>query len=154
MTHNAEARPQASIPRAGSDGLDRTRSECNAPADILDRVEYGSPEWHSLPVTDRRRGDAVRYAAECWRALNNSPHVAELLGDWVEWHRRRALRGISNDVAASADWRKEAAVPTYAELERRRAVSTRPELTPAEIRTHTDASWARVEGWINARRSA
>jgi hypothetical protein len=77
-----------------------------------------------------------------------------MIADWVEWHRRRARRGISNDVAASADWRKEAAVPTYAELERRRAVSTRPELTPGEIRAQTDASWARVEAWIAAKKAA
>lgn len=149
----SEIATQPSQRRAASRDLP-SGAKRGSPLEVLERIEFGSPEWHSLPVTDRRRGDAVRYAAECWRALNASPHVAELIADWVEWHRRRGLRAISNGVAASADWRQLSTVPTYAELERRRAVSLDPELSPAEIRATTDASWARVEAWIAARRSA
>lgn len=57
-------------------------------------------------------------------------------------------------MSAADDWRALAAAPTYAELERRRAVATRPALTPPQIRTQAAASWARVEAWIATREAA
>ncbi|MEU4517835.1 hypothetical protein AB0F52_03840 [Amycolatopsis sp. NPDC024027] len=92
--------------------------------------------------------------AATWRHLNTSPHVAELLAEWVEWDRRRTLRETSHAVSAAADWRALAAAPTYAELERRRAVATRPALTPHQIRAQAAASWARIEDWIAIREAA
>jgi hypothetical protein len=52
------------------------------------------------------------------------------------------------------EYRALAAAPTYAELERRRAVTTRPALTPHQIRAQAAASWARVEQWIATREAA
>lgn len=97
--------------------------------------------------------DLVTDAAH-WRLLQTSPHVAELCAEWIEWNRRRTLRETSNAVSATADWRTLAGAPTYAELERRRAITTRPTLTPEQIREQTDASWARVEAWIARRKEA
>ena len=57
-------------------------------------------------------------------------------------------------MSAAADWRAVAGGPTYAELERHRAVATRPALTPHQIRAQAAASWARVEGWIATREVA
>ncbi|OXM69342.1 hypothetical protein [Amycolatopsis vastitatis] len=86
-----------------------------------------------------------------WRLFATSPHVAELL---AEWDRRRATRDTSNAVAAAADWRAIASAPTYAELAARRAVATTDPLTPDQIRARTSESWARVQDWITARRTA
>lgn len=55
--------------------------------------------------------------AGAWRLLNRSPHVAELLAEFIEWDRRRIERETHEDVrTAPVEW----LVPTYAELERRR----------------------------------
>ncbi len=92
--------------------------------------------------------------AGAWRLLTTSPHVAELLAEWVEWDRRRTTRETSHAVCASANWQAVAAAPTYAELERRRAVVITEPLTPPEIRARAAASWAAVEDWITDRRAA
>lgn len=96
----------------------------------------------TIPFADYR---ALVADAAAWRHLNTSPHVAELLAEWVEWDRLRTLRATSNAVSAAADWRAVANAPTYAELARRRATYTRPALTPQQIRATAAASWARVE---------
>lgn len=106
---------------------------------------YGSPEFRALPPGDRRRAEAIIHAAECWRLLCASPHVAELLAEWVEWDRRRQERESSHAISAAEDWRKEATVPTYTELERRRNSYTTEPLTPAQIRARAHASWAALE---------
>ncbi|MFG1644909.1 hypothetical protein ACGFMK_31895 [Amycolatopsis sp. NPDC049252] len=105
----------------------------------------------TIPFTEYR---SLTLDAAAWRLLNTSPHVVELLAEWIEWDRRRTLRETSHAVSAAADWRALAAAPTYAELERRRAVATRPALTPHQIRTQAAASWARVNAWIATREAA
>ncbi|WP_326566916.1 hypothetical protein VSH64_34410 [Amycolatopsis rhabdoformis] len=92
--------------------------------------------------------------AAAWRLLSSSPHLAELLAEWVEWERRRTARETSNAVSGASDWHANAATPTYAELARRRAVATRPSLTPQQIRAQATASWARVDAWIATRQDA
>lgn len=64
-----------------------------------------------------------------WRLLRESPHVAELLGEWTEWDRRRQLRESSHDIAATprAPWHSL----TYAAIERRRDERTIPEWAKA-----------------------
>lgn len=66
------------------------------------------------------------HAAACWRLLTASPHVAELLAEWDEWARRRDLSDSTAAISAALDWRAVATAPTYAELERRRAVPVVP----------------------------
>ncbi|WP_328645302.1 hypothetical protein OHS58_34960 [Amycolatopsis sp. NBC_00348] len=105
----------------------------------------------TIPFAEYR---ALTLDAAAWRLLNTSPHIVELLAEWVEWDRRRTLRETSNAVSAAADWRALAGAPTYAELERRRAAVTRPALTPHQIRAQAAASWARVEAWIATREAA
>jgi hypothetical protein len=92
--------------------------------------------------------------ADAWRLLNSSPHVTELLAEWVEWDRRATLRATSNAVSGAANWRLIAGAPSYAELARRRAVHTTEPLTPDQIRARATASWARVEHWIATRTAA
>ena len=101
----------------------------------------------TIPFSDYR--DLIADAA-AWRRLNTSPHVAELLAEWVEWDRRRTARQTSHAVCAAGNWRANAATPSYVELARRRAVFTRPALTPQQIRARAAASWARVDSWITA----
>ena len=105
----------------------------------------------TIPFTEYR---SLTLDAAAWRLLATSPHVAELLAEWIEWDRRRTLRETSNAVSAAADWRALAVAPTYAELERRRAVATRPALTPRQICAQAAASWARVDAWITTREAA
>ncbi|QRP47989.1 hypothetical protein [Amycolatopsis sp. FDAARGOS 1241] len=96
--------------------------------------------------------DLLVLDAGAWRLLNESPHVAELLAEWVEWAYRADVRESSNAIAEL--FRGSGYGVSYTELARRRAVSTRPALTPEEIRAQTDESWARVEEWITKRRAA
>ncbi|WP_410640681.1 hypothetical protein [Amycolatopsis sp. lyj-346] len=109
------------------------------------------PAFVSVPWLEYR---ALVADAGHWRLLNTSPHVAELLAEWVEWDRRRTARETSNAVAAAADWRALAAAPTYAELAARRAVATTDPLSPDQIRARAAASWGQIEEWITARRPA
>jgi hypothetical protein len=110
-----------------------------------------TPDEVTIPWGEYR---ALALDAAAWRHLNTSPHVAELLAEWVEWDRRRTLRETSNAVSAADNWRAIAGTPTDAVLARRRATSTRPALTPEQIRAQTAASWAAVEAYIRRRRNA
>ncbi|MEU4247779.1 hypothetical protein AB0F15_10240 [Amycolatopsis sp. NPDC026612] len=112
------------------------------------------PEPPAAVAVPFREYRALVLDAAAWRHLNTSPHVAELLAEWVEWDRRRTTRETSNAVSAAGDWRAIAAAPTYDELARRRAVATRPALTPHQIRAQAAASWARVDAWIASREAA
>lgn len=93
------------------------------------RVEYGSPEFDALPAGDPRRRAAVLHAADCWARLRSSPHVAELLGEWVDWENRRAARQASHEISVigartqvgDPNGPRTWAHPTYGEIERRRA---------------------------------
>jgi hypothetical protein len=69
----------------------------------------------------RAEYDLLVLDAGSWRLLNTSPHVAEILDEWIEWDQRRTLRETSNAISAATDWRRESTIPTYRELERRRA---------------------------------
>ncbi|WP_125794252.1 hypothetical protein [Amycolatopsis sp. WAC 01376] len=104
-----------------------------------------------VPVREYR---ALVADAGAWRLLNSSPHVAELLAEWIEWDRRATARATSNAISGAADWRAIAGGPTYAELARRRTVHTTEPLTPDQIRARATASWARVENWIATRTAA
>lgn len=105
----------------------------------------------SVPSLEYR---ALVADAGAWRLLTASPHVAELLAEWIEWDRRATVREVSHAFSGGADWQTWAAAPTYAELARRRAVHTTEPLTPAQIRARATASWARVEDWITTRTAA
>lgn len=91
---------------------------------------YGSPAWRMLPDGDpRREVAAVLHDAACWRRLCESPYLAEILAEWVEWDTRRRYREASWAVSEGA--REMAARGwtwlSYAELEkRRRLTSTLP----------------------------
>ncbi|MEV8615894.1 hypothetical protein AB0383_49780 [Amycolatopsis sp. NPDC051373] len=95
-----------------------------------------------IPLADYKTllRDACRF-----RQLASSPHVAELVDELEEWQRRRTLREASNAISAAADWRREATVPTFAELEKRRAHSDRPAQTPAQIKASCAWSWRAFE---------
>lgn len=84
--------------------------------------EYRSAEYNELPAGHPLRSASMRFAADCWAEVTSSPHIAELLAEWVEWVRRRDAAGDSQAISAVADWRAMAAAPTYAEMERRRSV--------------------------------
>lgn len=86
--------------------------------------------------------------AAAWRLLNESPHVAEILAEWIEWAYRVDQRDISNAFSTGNDWTTSGSYVTYDELARRRATYTTPPLTPAQIRARAAESWARVEQWI------
>ncbi|MEU3622937.1 hypothetical protein BS329_39930 [Amycolatopsis coloradensis] len=88
----------------------------------------GQPPAEDLRTVTLSRAEfqALAHDAESWRTLNSSPHVAELLAEWGEWSRRTAMRQASGAVCAALDWRAFARVPTYAELERRRAEPVTP----------------------------
>ncbi|MEV5720642.1 hypothetical protein AB0L41_42825 [Amycolatopsis mediterranei] len=111
----------------------------------------GVPERVTIPFLEYR---ALVADAGAWRLLATSPHVAELLAEWVEWDRRRTARETSHAVSAAADWRAVAGAPTYAELAARRAVATTDPLTPDQIRDRAAASWAAIEDRITRRRTA
>ncbi|MFC9251215.1 hypothetical protein [Amycolatopsis thailandensis] len=81
---------------------------------------------HDSVTLSRAEFQALAHDAESWRMLNRSPHIAELLAEWGEWTKRAAMRQASGAVCAALDWRAFARVPTYAELERRRAEPVTP----------------------------
>jgi hypothetical protein len=107
--------------------------------------EYGSPEWKALPRDHPQRREAVVFAADAWRLLNVSPHIADLLLEFTEWLRRKSAREASWAISAAADWRALSGVPSFAELELRRSVFVGRALSPREIRTRAAESWAAVE---------
>lgn len=108
-----------------------------------DRLAAGSDVSLSDPADNLEQ---LRLDAAKWRALAACPHVAELIADWLEWHRRGECRASSNAISAACDWRKRSGVPTYAELARRRRTYRSPPLTPAQIRARAARSWAVIDG--------
>ncbi|WAL64462.1 hypothetical protein ORV05_26320 [Amycolatopsis cynarae] len=81
--------------------------------------------------------------------LCSSPHVADLLmmlvGEYLGWLDRAEFRETSSAISAAIDWRHEASVPSYRELERRRNAYSTPARTPEQIKAAADYSWRRVE---------
>lgn len=104
---------------------------------------YGSDEWRALPADDPRRRASLVHAASCWRLLTLSPHIDDLLAEWVEWTHRSDLRETSTAISALSVGL--AGAPSYAELDRRRAAPTTEPLTPEQIRSRAAASWAQFE---------
>lgn len=84
--------------------------------------------------------------AESWRALMRSPHVRELLAEWIEWRRRSDLRESSHAISQAVDWRAIANAPSYAELQRRRNSYAHEPLSPPEIGRWAAESWQNIEG--------
>lgn len=130
------------------------RTEKSRP--LVDQTREAAKEHQKLPaiVADalgetvtltRSEYDALAFDAACWRTLDRSPHVADLLAEWVESVRRAELSESTAAMAALVDWRKVANSPTYAELRRRRNTYDRPALTPEQIRQRAQASLAAFE---------
>ncbi|OXM73076.1 MULTISPECIES: hypothetical protein [Amycolatopsis] len=98
------------------------------------------------PVTiPRAEYQLLLLDAGAWRLLNTSPHVAEILSEWIEWAHRKDMSESTAEMARMVDWRREASVPTYAVLRERRSHYERAPRTPEQIRAETAWSWARVE---------
>lgn len=89
-----------------------------------------------------------------WRKLDSSPHIAELIQEYFRWLDRAEFRDISSSISAAHDWRAESSIPTFAELERRRAHYDKPAQTAQQIRARVRWSWARVERAIKPGRAA
>lgn len=79
------------------------------------------PETVTIPRTEYQR---LLHAAMFAETLDSSPHVAELIAEYLDWNERRILGETSHAISAGLDWRAAARVPTYAELERRRQLTT------------------------------
>ena len=69
--------------------------------------EFAGHLWKRIPTLAR---------------LAESPHVRDLISEWIEWDDRRQTVESSHAISAAGDWEAVAAAPTYAELERRRSV--------------------------------
>lgn len=133
--------PRRAVPR-----VDPETGEVTIPVGEYHQLRHESMQWRmsSLACVQGAEGDVCRDALS-WRALMSSPHIEDLLGEWVEWESRRELSEATAEMAAMVDWRLESSMPSYAELERRRSVFVAPALTPAEIRAKAAASWADVD---------
>jgi hypothetical protein len=81
----------------------------------------GEPETVTIP---RDVYDQLVVQAGAWQMLCASEHVLDLLAEWVEWDQRRTTAQTSHDVSAAVDWRLRAGAPSYAELARRRQLTT------------------------------
>jgi hypothetical protein len=92
--------------------------------------------------------------AAAWRTLWASPHVAEIIAEYFQWLERADFRETSSAISAAHDWRAESSIPTFAELERRRAHYDKPAKGPEQIRARVRWSWARVERAIKPGRAA
>lgn len=109
---------------------------------------------HDLEVVtiSRLEYTQLRLDAMAWRLLNQSPHVAALLAEWIEWDRRRQLRESSWGISSQARGRWDHA--SYAEIERRRNTYTGPALSAEEVRIRAQRSWAEVERKIQQKAGA
>lgn len=94
----------------------------------------------------------LRLDAMAWRLLNQSPHVASLLAEWIEWDRRRQLRESSWGISAVARGRWNHV--SYAEIERRRNTFAQPARSAEEVRIRARRSWAEVEQRIQGKAGA
>lgn len=94
----------------------------------------------------------LRLDAMAWRLLNQSPHVAALLAEWIEWDRRRQARESSWGISAEARGRWDHI--SYAEIERRRATFAQPGRSAEEVRKQASESWAAVEQQIQKKAGA
>ena len=131
-------RPEENRPPVGQTGRAATKEHQKLPAIVADALG-------ETVTLSRSEYDSLADDAACWRMLNSSPHVADLLAEWAEWVRRAELSESTAAMAAVVDWRKVANSPTYAELRRRRHTYDRPALTPAQIRQRAQASLAAFE---------
>ncbi len=69
---------------------------------------------------------ATREAVEAFalRHFDRAESVAYLIAEQIERDRLLALREASYAVSTALDWTRQSAVPSFAELQRRRAVIT------------------------------
>jgi hypothetical protein len=79
------------------------------------------PDTVTLPRSDFTE---LVVAAHRWHTLLESPHCADLLGEWLEWRQRRDLRQVSHAFSAGLDWQVASRTPAYAELRRRRTLTS------------------------------
>lgn len=98
-------------------------------------------------TVSRAEYDGLRLDAAAWRALRSSPHVAELLDEWLRWHQRRHDGDSSTAISAAEDWQAVASTPTYAELHRRRHTYEHPPLSPEQIKARAAAPWRGGPPW-------
>lgn len=96
-----------------------------------------------LPRAEYQR---LRLDAAAWRMLRRSPHLCDLLDEWLLWNQRRLDGESSSSISAAVNWAAVASSPTYAELEKRRRTYERPPLSPEQIVARAAASWANVDG--------
>lgn len=108
------------------------------------RPSGAAPE--SRTTTNHTVADQRQLAEDAakWRALAACPHVAELIEEWLEWHRRKECRESSNAIAGACRWGNVG--PTYRELERHRNTYREPPLTPAQIKAKARAGWSVIDG--------
>lgn len=78
-------------------------------------------EMVTIPRAEYNR---LLHLALIMETLDSSPHVSELLAELLEWNERRIMRETSWAISSGLDWRAAASVPTYAELECRRRLTT------------------------------
>ncbi|TDD40271.1 hypothetical protein [Saccharopolyspora elongata] len=84
------------------------------PRGVYDRLLADAAAWRDFA---ERLHDELLVLAR----LIESPHLRELIRDWFEWERRSRMVRSSHAISAVADWSLLAGVPTYADLQRRRA---------------------------------
>ncbi|GAA2806500.1 hypothetical protein [Saccharopolyspora taberi] len=85
----------------------------SVPRGVYEHLVTQAAAWRDLRGWLRTEFPRVALLAE-------SPHVRELIREWVEWDRRRGEAAASHSIADLADWRQVGVVPSFAELERRR----------------------------------
>jgi hypothetical protein len=96
--------------------------------------QYRSPAWHELGDKDPRKHAAIWVAADRWASIAASPYATELVREVYDWTRRRFYSDWSTVVSALAAGRMPG--PSYAELERRRAVVGDAPRKPGEPTVH------------------
>lgn len=90
--------------------------------------EYGSPVWRALPPNHPDRTRAVRQAAEAWRRYWLPEAIAERLRaelDLIDRITLERFKAASADVACGWDVARYCTGPTFAELRRRRTLTSR-----------------------------
>lgn len=79
----------------------------------------GSPAWCELADEDPRKLAALLYAASWWCDQHTPEALAER-AEFNEWDERRSLREASWAISRATEWGRSG--PSFAELERRRAI--------------------------------
>lgn len=91
--------------------------------------EYGSLEWHALPIDHPDRDRAVWQAAEAWRRYWTREAIAERLRAELDMYDRIWLerwKAMTADMSRTWDAARYCTGPSHAELQRRRNTSWAP----------------------------